>query len=206
MDDQIVQGLNATLTEVMNRFRDFFVGPGMNMPEEHVTLRHRADFDAPLVTVMGHTYGLRLVFEEEKGKGEHPHIAVEVSVNVYDDEFSLPRFANKMTETYDPTRLGRTIENFMTPDDLVHIRKHGESPFASFFSFQLDRDLQLVQKEKTRASTVTGRFVDTILKLRYWIKTKEIKLLARDRDLSLTIVYLLCLRPFAAAYHESLTI
>jgi len=78
----------------MHRFRDFFTGQGMNMDPEGVPFRHREEFAAPLVTLHGYTYGVRLVGSEAaEGKG----VAVEVSANVYSDEFDLERLMRAAT-------------------------------------------------------------------------------------------------------------
>jgi hypothetical protein len=185
----------------MHRFRDFFTGQGMNMDPEGVPFRHRKEFAAPLVTLHGYTYGVRLVGSEAaKGKG----MAVEVSANVYSDEFDLKRFKKELAESYRPEKAERPMRNFMTGEDEALV---GGKPLllASFFALDIDRDLELVEKHKPTASEVTGQLRDTILRMRYWIRPEKIGALTRKQDLFGTAVYLYCLRIFVLAYHKTLT-
>jgi hypothetical protein len=185
----------------MHRFRDFFTGQGMNVDPESVPFRHREEFAAPLVTLHGYTYGVRLVGSEAaEGKG----VAVEVSANVYSDEFDLERFKKELAESYRPEKAERPMRNFMTGEDEAVV---DGSPLllASFFELDFDRDLELVEKHKPTASEVTGHLRDTILRMRYWIRPEKMKTLTRKQDLFGTAVYLYCLRIFALAYHKTLT-
>jgi hypothetical protein len=191
--------LDKTLNRVMQRFRDFFIGQGMD--PEGVPFRHREEFAAPLVTLHGYTYGVRLVADETAEVGR---IAVEVSANVYSDEFDMERFKKGLAESYRPEKAERPMRNFMTGEDEAVL---AGSPLvlASFFAFDFDRDLELVEKPKPRASEVTGQLRDTILRMKYWIRPEKIATLTRKRDLFGTAVYLYCLRIFALAYHKTLT-
>jgi len=203
MDEKAWQVLNEALTEVMNRFRNFFIGPGVNMREEAVPFRQREEFVAPLVTVMGHTYGVRLLADENP---DAPPI-LEVSVNVYSDEFQPERFKQRLMEEYRPERVVQTIQNFMTVRDEAYVQK-SKNPllFASFFDLDFDRDLRIVRKEKKTASKVTGKMVDTILQVYYHIRPEALKLFVEDPKLFASAVYLYCLRVFTLAYRKSLTL
>ena len=57
--DLTIDKIDDVLINVMHRYRNFFLGPGINMDEYSVPLRSRPDFVAPLVTVMGYTFGLK---------------------------------------------------------------------------------------------------------------------------------------------------
>lgn len=195
MDESTKASFNQALTQVMTRFREFFVD---HMSEDHVPFRHREDFDVPLVTVMGHTYGVRLVSDE------NDRAAVEVSVNVYGDEFSLDRTIDEMEKAHQPEIVQRTFENFMTPEEGAYLEKEGPTAFASFFSIQFDRDLGLKDKDKKTVSQVTGKFVDTVLTIKYWIKPEYLETLSETPDLLASAVYLYCLRISALAYRASL--
>jgi hypothetical protein len=191
--------LEAALTRVMQRFRNFFIGQGMD--PEGVPFRYREEFAAPLVTLNGYTYGVRLVAHEA---AEGKRVAVEVSANVYSDEFDLERFKKGLAESYRPEKAERPLRNFMTGEDEALVEG---SPLllASFFALDIDRDLELVEKHKGTASEVTGELRDTILRMRYWIRPEEFGTLTRKRDLFGTAVYLYCLRIFVLAYHKTLT-
>ncbi len=201
MNPQALARLNEALTEVMNRFRNFFIGPGVNMREEAVPFRQRDDFEAPLVTVLGHTYGVRLLPVTPPDAW-----AVEVSVNVYSDEFQLERFKKRLADEYRPDRVRQTIRNFMTIRDEAYLDQEQDPyVFATFFEFDLDRDLLLIRKEKKTASKVTGKMIDTILQLRYRIKPEALTRFLEDPKLFASAVYLYCLRVFTVAYRKSLT-
>ncbi len=203
MDEKALQTLNEALTEVMNRFRNFFIGPGVNMREEAVPFRQREEFVAPLVTVLGHTYGVRLLVGENPGS---PPV-LEVSVNVYSDEFQPERFKQRLMEEYRPERVAQTIQNFMTVRDEAYLKKARDPlVFASFFELDFDRDLRVVRKEKKTASKVTGKMVDTILQVHYHIRPEALKLFLEDPKLFASAVYLYCLRVFTLAYRKSLTL
>jgi hypothetical protein len=178
----------------MHRFRDSFLGEGINLSEDRVPLRNRPEFTTPLITVFGHTYGLRLAAGRP---------AIEASVNVYDDEFQIERFTKDLANTYEWSQVSRIIANFATPEDEAAIGKDAKQ-LASLFSFDADTDVELVEKEKKTASVVTGRLVDTILKVRYGLEKSQLER-CRDRALFVSAAYLYCLRPFAAAYRKSLT-
>ena len=187
--------LDEALGEVMTRFRNFFL---QNMDEDHVPFRHRDDFVAPLVTIMGHTYGARIV------AGDSAELAVEISANVYDDEFDLERFETRIETAHESERVKKTIKNFMSPEDPVYVAKEGYKRFPILFSCDYENDLDLDRKDKKSASKVTGRLIDTVLTLKYWIQPDQLTHLTEDLPLFKSAVYFYCLRSFVLAYHESL--
>jgi hypothetical protein len=202
MKPQEMQPFNDALNDVMVRFRSFFLA---HLDQDHVPFRHRDDFAAPLVTVMGYTYGIRLVEGEEKAGNGGTKLAVEVSANVYDDEFELDRFRSRMKEAHHPDMVRRTVENFMISEDEPYIEKEGPLSFPDFFSYDLVDDLQLVEKHKDIPSSVTGRLVDSVLVMNYWLKSDKVEQLSRDLRLFSSAVHLYCLRSFVLAYHKSVT-
>jgi hypothetical protein len=196
--------LDGALNDVMRRFRDYFLGPGVNMAEEQVPLRTRDDFPAPLVTVLGHTYGVRLTSEEGRPRRSQSDLAVEVSANVYADEFDLEEARRKLAEAYQPGCFEEIVTNFLTPEDEECLGTSRPQVFASFFSFDLEQDLGLVEKTKHSASKVTGRYVDLILTMKYWIEPAKMARLTKKPELFGASVYLYCLRVFMAACRASL--
>jgi hypothetical protein len=195
MEETAKKNLEDALGEVMTRFRDFFL---QNMEEDHVPFRHRDDFAAPLVTVMGHTYGARIV------SGDSTDLAVEISANVYDDEFDLERFETRIETAHEPERVKKTIENFVSPADPDYVSREGYEMFPALFSCDYENDLDLDRKDKKSASKVTGRLVDTVLTLKYWIQPDQLAHVTEDLVLFKSAVYFYCLRTFVLAYHESL--
>ncbi len=187
--------LDEALGEVMTRFRNFFL---QNMDEDHVPFRHRDDFVAPLVTIMGHTYGARIV------AGDSTDLAVEISANVYDDEFDLERFEARIEAAHQPERVKKTVKNFMSPDDPDYVGKKGHKRFPALFSCNYESDLVLDRKNKKSASKVTGKLVDTVLTLKYWIQPDQLAHVTEDLVFFKSAVYFYCLRTFVLAYHESL--
>ncbi len=202
MDPLVVKPFNDALNDVMVRFRSFFLE---HLNQDHVPFRHRKEFAAPLVTVMGYTYGLRLIEDDEQGAEGEPRIAVEVSANVYDDEFELARFRSRMEEAHQPSMVRRTVDNFMSPEDAPYIKKSGPLSFQSLFLCDLQNDLKLVQKDKKTPSSVTGRLVDSVLVLNYWINPDKFEKLSRNPRLFSSAVHLYCLRTFVLAYHKTVT-
>lgn len=202
MDQGLTKSFDESLNNVMNRFRAFFLE---HQSQDNVPFRHRDDFVAPLVTVMGYTYGIRLVESGPQAEKGAPEIAVEVSANVYDEEFELDLFRSQMEEAHDPVMVRRTVENFMSPEDAVYVKKEEPLSFPTLFSYDLHNDLQLVQKAKDSPSTVTGRLTDSVLVMRYWIRRDQMKKLSRDLRLFESAVHLYCLRTFVLAYHKSVT-
>ena len=130
---------------------------------------------------------------------------MEVSTNVYDDEFDLDNFTSTMEEALQPPVVKRTIENFMSPEEAKYIQEDGSATFVSLFSYELNRDIAFTEKEKQTASQVTGRFVDKILTMKYWIEPESVEQLSQDLQLFKSAVYLFCLRTFVLAYHKSLS-
>lgn len=184
----------------MRRFYDSFLGEDINLGEDKVRFRERPDFSAPLVTVLGHTYGLRLLAGSDNSNG----CLVETSVNVYDDEFELDQFKQGLNDIYEWSHVSRIIANFATPEDETAMGGSAER-LAALFRLDAERDVEVVEKSKKTASVVTGRLVDRVLQVRYGLVESE---LARPADLNLfsSGVYLYCVRPFAAAYRKSLTL
>ncbi len=202
MESLKVKPFNDALNDVMVRFRSFFLE---HLDQDHVPFRHRDDFAAPLVTVMGYTYGIRLV-DGDEGAGEGgARLAVEVSANVYDDEFELDRFRSRMKEAHHPAMVRRTVENFMVPEDEPYIEKEGPLSFPELFTYDLSNDLQLVEKHKDIPSSVTGRLIDSVLVMNYWLRPDKLEQLSRDLRLFSSAVHLYCLRSFVLAYHKSVT-
>ena len=203
MDHKITARFNEALNDVMTIFRGFFIE---NTKLEHVPFRYRDDFAAPLVTVMGYTFGVRLIEGDEKSGGRSQNLAVEVSANVYDDEFELDRFRSSMEDAHQPSRVRRTVENFMSPEDAVYVEKEDPLSFPTFFSYDWKDDLKLVHKQKKDPSKVTGRLTDSILVMNYWIEADKLEQLSGDLNLFASAVHLYCLRTFVLAYHESVTL
>jgi hypothetical protein len=196
--------LEGALNDVMHRFRSYFLEPGVNMAEEQVPLRARDDFRAPLVTVMGHTYGVRLTSEEGRRRVGQSDVAVELSANVYSDEFDLEEAKRKLADAYQPGSFEEIVANFLTPEDEACLGRSRPEVFGSFFSFDLEQDLGLVEKTKHSASKVTGRYVDLILTMKYWIVPAKMPHLTKNPKLFGSSVYLYCLRVFMAACRASL--
>jgi hypothetical protein len=140
----------------------------------------------------------------EVADGEQTGQAVEVSVNVYDDEFELERFKSRMEEAHQLSRIKRTIENFLSPEDPDYVKEDGHSLFPSLFSCDFQRDLTLARKDKKSPSRVTGQLVDTVLAMKYWIQPDRLERLSEDPLLFTSAVYFYCLRSFVLAYRESL--
>jgi hypothetical protein len=153
---------------------------------------------------MGYTFGVRLHKDEGKAHDAPAEFAIEVSVNVYDDEFDLDRFKSTMEETLQPPVVKRTMKNFMSPEEAKYLGEDGDPKFFSLFSYDLERDIELSEKEKQTASQVTGRFVDTILAMKYWIEPQAVEQMMQDLPLLRSAVYLFCVRTFVLAYHKSL--
>lgn len=202
MDEKTVRKLDDALAEVMDRFRRSFLGEVIDLGESNVVFRQRPDFVAPLVTVLGHTYGVRLILDGDVSQRERAP-AVEVSVNVYDDEFDLGRFKAQLAEIYQWDNVLKFIENFITPDD-NSVLQYGLKHLMSDVLFRMDPDVAVVEKEKESPSKVTGRLIDTVLSVRYWLESGYVDRLVEDRALFVSWVYLYCLRPFGAAYRKSL--
>jgi hypothetical protein len=201
MEDRLKR-FNEAIADVMTRFRDFFTE---HIDQDHVPFRRRDDFETPLVTVMGYTFGVRLQTDDGETDPDNAKLAVEVSTNVYDDEFDIDRFRSTMEETLQPAVIQRTIENFMSPEEEQSFQGSGSETFISFFSYELGTDIALVEKKKQKASQVTGRFVDKILTMKYWMEPASMERLSQDLQLFKSAVYLFCLRTFVLAYHKSLS-
>ena len=187
--------LNEALGKVMHRFRDFFLGVGLNVGERNVALRERDDFSAPLVTVLGHTYGVRLT-------DETPY-AIEASANVYDDEFSLDRFRTKLVTMYELSNLDPIVQNFHLPEEDGDLFTETRE-LTELFTPLSESAIDLTRKKKKNPSKVTGRLEDSVLRVRFEPTAEARRRFAQDEAYFRSAVYLYCLRPFAAAYHQSL--
>ena len=192
--------LNNALKEVMLRFRSFFTD---HMSDDQVPLRYRHDFQVPLVMVMGYTYGVRLLSNDEKNEPGENGLALEVSANVYDDEFDLEHFKSKIEKVHQPPALKKTIAGFMSHSEVMDLQGNGTPSFISSFHYELERDIELVEKEKQNASKTTGRFVDRILRMKYRIRHDDVVRFLEDPRLFSSAVYLYCLRTFVLAYYQS---
>jgi hypothetical protein len=93
----------------------------------------------------------------------------------------------------------------MSPEEETRLGGTGSDTFTGLFSYDLDKDIDLIEKEKQTASQVTGRFVDKILTMKFWIGSEGMEELAQDLQLFKSAVYLFCLRTFVLAYHKSLS-
>lgn len=200
MNSSLQGELQSGLASVMRRFHDSFLGEGINLGEDKVRFRERADFPTPLVTVLGHTYGLRLL---AAGSDDPSGCYVEASVNVYDDEFELGQFKRDLGDIYDWGHVSRIIANFATPEDEVAMGGDPER-LAALFRLDAERGVEVADKSKKTASIVTGRLVDRVLQVRYGLDESQLGRPA-DQDLFASGAYLYCVRPFAAAYRKSLT-
>jgi len=189
--------LTESLDKVMHRFQDFFLGVGLNVGEKNVALRERDDFAAPLVTVFGHTYGVRLT--------DDTPFAIEASANVYDDEFSLDRFRTKLLTTYELSNLDPIVQNFHLPEEDGDLFTETKE-LADLFQPLSPSAIDLRQKKKENPSKITGRLEDSVLSVRFDLTDEARKRFEADEPYFRSAVYLYCLRPFAAAYHQSLRI
>ncbi|HSF18294.1 MAG TPA: hypothetical protein VLK65_22350 [Vicinamibacteria bacterium] len=192
MNESLQVELERGLTAAMKRFHGSFLGDGVRFGENKVQFRGRPDFGTPLVTVLGHTYGLRLV----------PGPFVEASVNVYDDEFELNRFKDDLRGIYAWSHVSRIIANFAGPED-ERILGGDTKQLASLFRLDAGSDVEVVEKRKAVASIVSGRLVDRVLLVRYGLDENQLGDSSKN-GLFVSGAYLYCLRPFAAAYRKSL--
>lgn len=196
-DDAVSAKLDEILVQVMHRYRNFFLGPGINMDEYSVPLRQRPDFVAPLVTVMGYTFGLKSLKEET----EH---YIEVSGNVYSPGFSLERFRERMKEELSSKVAPDIMKNFAEDKDYTYVEDKDLMELATYFEFSPDTDIRMATKKKKEESKVTKKMEDTILQQRFRIKKKYLKEVQDQPDKFGAAVYLYCLRLFVSAYRKSL--
>lgn len=195
--DSTVDKIDEVLIRVMHRYRNFFLGPGINMDEYSVPLRNRPDFVAPLVTVMGYTFGLKSL----KIGNDH---YIEVSGNVYAPGFHLDRFRERMKAEVSAKNAPHIMKNFAEDKDLKHVSAGDLMELADYFDFSPEEDILLETKKKKEESKVTKKMEDLILQQRFRIKKKYLNELLKEPDKFVTAVYLYCLRLFVSAYRKSL--
>ena len=167
------------------------------MDEYSVPLRSREDFVAPLVTVMGYTFGLKSLKEEND-------YYIEVSGNVYASGFNLDRFRERIKEELSPKVAPEIMKNFADDKDYLHVTKKDLSEFADYFDFSPAEDVRLTTKKKKEESKVTKKMEDLILQQRVKIKRKHLSELLKSPEKFATAVYLYILRLFVSAYRKSL--
>ncbi len=195
--DVTLEKIDDVLLKVMHRYRNFFLGPGINMDEYSVPLRNRPDFVAPLVTVMGYTFGLKSL------KIENDHY-IEVSGNVYAPGFKIERFREKMKAELSIKNAPNIMKNFAEDKDFKYVSGGELMEFADYFDFSPEEDILMVTKKKKEESKVTKKMEDLILQQRFRIKKKYLNELLKTPDKFATAVYLYCLRLFVSAYRKSL--
>ena len=195
--DPTIEKIDEVLVKVMHRYRNFFLGPGINMDEYSVPLRVRPDFVAPLVTVMGYTFGLKSI------KLDNDHY-IEVSGNVYASGFNLERFRERMKEELSPKVAPDVMKNFADEKDYKFVTGDNLFEFANYFEFSPQEYIQIVTKKKKEESKVTKKMEDVILQQRFKIRKKHLNELLKSADLFASAVYLYCLRLFVSAYRKSL--
>jgi len=195
--DATSERIDEVLVQVMHRYRNFFLGPGINMDEYSVPLRTRPDFVAPLVTVMGYTFGLKAL------KIETDYF-IEVSGNVYASGFNLERFREKMKAELSPKIAPEIMKNFAEENDYEHVSDGDLFEFADYFDFDPAQHIQIATKVKKEESKITKKMEDVILQQRYRIKKKHVNDLLKSPDKFGSAVYLYCLRLFVSAYRKSL--
>jgi hypothetical protein len=195
--DATLEKIDDVLIKVMHRYRNFFLGPGINMDEYSVPLRNRPDFVAPLVTVMGYTFGLKAL----KINSDH---YIEVSGNVYAPGFNLDRFRERIKAELSSKNAANIMKNFAEDKDYKFVSDGELLEFADYFDFSPEADTLLVTKKKKEESKVTKKMEDLILQQRFRIKKKYLNELLKTPDKFASGVYLYCLRLFVSAYRKSL--
>lgn len=195
--DSVSEKIDEVLVTVMHRYRDFFLGPGINMDEYSVPLRTRPDFVAPLVTVMGYTFGLKSVKDGDD-------YFIEVSGNVYASGFSLERFRARMKEELSPHVAPEIMRNFADDKDLEQVEDGNLFELAQFFEFSPEDSIRIATKKKKEESKVTKKMEDVILQQQFRIKKKHLSGLLKTPDRFSSAVYLYILRLFVSAYRKSL--
>lgn len=196
-EDTTLEKMDEVLVKVMHRYRNFFLGPGINMDEYSVPLRQRPDFVAPLVTVMGYTFGLKSLKVEND-------FYIEVSGNVYASSFNLDRFRERIKEEMSPKIAPEIMKNFAEDQDFTFVEKGNLYEFSECFDCSLDEDIQIVTKKKKEESKVTKKMEDVVLQQRFRIKKKHLHDLLKSPEKFASAVYLYCLRLFVSAYRKSL--
>jgi hypothetical protein len=167
------------------------------MDEYSVPLRNRPDFVAPLVTVMGYTFGL-------KSYAEDGNTYIEVSGNVYSSGFNLDRFRERIREELSSDVAPGIMKNFAEDSDYQHVPHGNLFKYADLFEFSPEKDVSMATKKKKEESKVTKKMEDVILQLRFKIDKKRLPDLMKNTDKLASAVYLYCLRLFVSAYRKSL--
>lgn len=197
MKDSTSEKIDEVLVQVMHRYRNFFLGPGVNMDEYSVPLRQRPDFVAPLVTVMGYTFGL-------KSLKEGSDYYIEVSGNVYAPGFDLERFRERAKDEFGSKTAAQVMKNFAEKKDYEHVSKKELFEFADYFEFTPESNIQLITKKKKEESKVTKKMEDVILQQTFKLRKKYLDELLKSPEKFASAVYLYCLRLFVSAYRKSL--
>lgn len=195
--DTASEKIDEVLVGVMHRYRNFFLGPGINMDEYSVPLRTRPDFVAPLVTVMGYTFGLKSL------KVDNDHY-IEVSGNVYASGFNIERFRARIKEELSLEVAPEIMQNFAEDKDYTFVEDGDLSEYAGYFEFTPDQDIQIATKKKKEESKVTKKMEDVILQQRFKIKKRQLNDLLKEPERFASAVYLYVLRLFVSAYRKSL--
>jgi hypothetical protein len=196
-EDSVSEKIDEVLVQVMHRYRNFFLGPGINMDEYSVPLRHRPDFVAPLVTVMGYTFGLKSYQTDND-------VFIEVSGNVYSSGFNVERFRERIRDELSSSVATGIMKNFAEDSDYQYAPDGNLYKFADFFEFSPDQDIQIATKKKKEESKVTKKMEDVILQQRFRIKKKSLSDLLKNPGKLASAIYLYCLRLFVSAYRKSL--
>ena len=196
-NDAAIEKIDEILVQVMHRYRNFFLGPGINMDEYSVPLRTRPDFVAPLVTVMGYTFGLKSLKMDND-------VYIEVSGNVYASGFNLEKFREKIKGELSPKNAPLIMKNFADEKDYLFVEDGNLQEFASYFEFSPDEHISLATKKKKEESKVTKKMEDLILQQRFKVKRKGLSEAMKTPDKFASAVYLYCLRLFVSAYRKSL--
>jgi hypothetical protein len=196
-EDSVSEKIDEVLVQVMHRYRNFFLGPGINMDEYSVPLRNRPDFVAPLVTVMGYTFGLKSYQTDND-------VFIEVSGNVYSSGFNVERFRERIRDELSSSVATGIMKNFAEDSDYQYAPDGNLYKFADFFEFSPDQDIQIATKKKKEESKVTKKMEDVILQQRFRIKKKYLSDLLKNPEKFASAIYLYCLRLFVSAYRKSL--
>jgi hypothetical protein len=196
-EDSVSEKIDEVIVQVMHRYRNFFLGPGINMDEYSVPLRNRPDFVAPLVTVMGYTFGL-------KSYQTDSDVFIEVSGNVYSSGFNVERFRERIKDELSSSVAPGIMKNFAEDSDYQHVADGNLYKFADFFEFSPEQDIQIAKKRKKEESKVTKKMEDVILQQRFRIKKKYLPELLKNPQKLASAIYLYCLRLFVSAYRKSL--
>jgi hypothetical protein len=196
-EDSVSEKIDEVLVQVMHRYRNFFLGPGINMDEYSVPLRNRPDFVAPLVTVMGYTFGLKSYQTDND-------VFIEVSGNVYSSGFNVERFRERIRDELSSSVATGIMKNFAEDLDYQHAPDGNLYKFADLFEFSPNEDIQIATKKKKEESKVTKKMEDVILQQRFRIKKKYLSDLLKNPEKFASAIYLYCLRLFVSAYRKSL--